>query len=204
MNNPDFEVALVDAAFALGAEQGWSSVSPAATARQAGLDLTRARLLFPCTGSILRKFGQQADAFALTHLAIDGSTKDRLFDILMRRFDYLQARRAGVVALMRYLPFCPPLALALTEMNITSMGWLLEGAGIGATGVFGGLKKHGLLVVWLYAMRVWSTDESLDLTATMAAVDEALAKVDGLLARFGGKAPQKGADEGVKTVSGGE
>lgn len=201
MNNPDFEAAFVDEAFALGALQGWSSVSPAATARHAGMDLPRARLLFPCTGTILKKFGQQADAFALTHLAADGSTKDRLFDILMRRFDYLQARRNGVVALTRYLPFCPPLALVLAEMNIASMGWLLEGASVGATGFSGALKKRGLLLVWLYALRVWTTDESPDLTATMAAVDEALAKAGGLLARFGSKAPQAEAGEGVKTVS---
>ena len=201
MNDPDFEVALVDAAFALGAEQGWSSVSPAAAARHAGLDLPRTRLLFPCTGAILKKFGQQADASALTYLAADGSVKDRLFDILLRRFDYLQARRTGVVALTRYLPFCPPLALALAEMNIASMGWLLEGAGVGATGVSGALKKRGLLVVWLYALRVWTTDESPDLTATMAAVDTALAKADGLLARFGTRAPETSADEGAKTVA---
>lgn len=201
MNDQDFEVALVDAAFALGAEKGWSAVSPAAAARHAGLDLPCARLLFPCTGTILKKFGRQADAFALSYLASDGSTKDRLFDILLRRFDYLQVRRGGVVALTRYLPFCPPLALALTEMNISSMGWLLEGAGVGATGFSGALKKRGLLVVWLCALRVWTTDESQDLTATMAAVDTALAKADGLLTRFGGKTSETGADKGVETVS---
>lgn len=200
MNDPDFERALVDAAFALGAQQGWSSVSPAAAARHAGLDLPRARRLFPCTGVILKKFGQQADSFSLTNLAADGSVRDRLFDILLRRFDYLQVRRDGVVALTRYLPFCPPLAIALTEMNISSMGWLLEGAGVKATGLSGALKKRGLLVVWLYALRVWTADESPDLTATMAAVDAALARADGLLLRFGGKTQEVEA----KTVLGGE
>lgn len=189
MNNHDFEIALVDAAFALGAEQGWRAVSPAASARFAELSLSRARALFPCTGTILRKFGQQADAAALTNPAIDDSVRDRLFDILLRRFDFLQVRRGGVVALMRHLPLCPPMALALAEMNLGSMGWLLEGAGISATGFSGGLKKRGLLAVWLYALRVWSTDESQDLAATMAAVDSALAKADGFIARFGSGEP---------------
>ena len=198
MNTQDFETTLVDAAFALGAERGWSSVSPAAAARYAGLDLAQARLLFSCTGTILKKFGHQADAFALTNLVSDGSVKDKLFDSLLRRFDYLQARRTGVIALIRYLKLSPPLALALMEMNIASMGWLLEGAGVDATGMSGKLKKRGLLAVWLYALRVWSTDESPDLTATMAAVDAGLARADNLMVRFGSTAPMTENSETVK------
>lgn len=187
MSDQDFELALIDAAFALGAERGWSSVSPAAAAQYAGLDLAQARRLFPCTGDILRKFGRQADIFALSNPVADGSVKDKLFDSLLRRFDYLQLRRAGVVALLRYLPFFPPFALALAEMNLVSMGWLLTGAGVDATGVAGKLKKRGLLVVWLYALRAWAEDESPDLTATMAAVDTGLAKADALVVRFGAR-----------------
>ncbi len=184
MTDQEFEAALVDAAFTLGTQAGWSRVSAAAAARHAGLDLVRARSLFPCTGTILKKFGRLADGFALTGAAADGSTRDRLFDILLRRFDFLQARRAGVVALMRALPACPPLALALAELNITSMGWLLEGAGVDATGLTGALRKRGLLAVWLYGLRAWAEDESADLTATMAAVDTALARAEHFALRF--------------------
>lgn len=183
MTDQEFEAALVDAAFALGAGAGWLRVSPAAAARHAGLDLVRARSLFPCTGAVLKKFGRQADAAALSHVAADGSVRDKLFDMLLRRFDYLQPRRTGVVALMRVLPFCLPMALAMAEMNLTSMGWLLEGAGVDATGIAGALKKRGLLAVWLYGLRAWAADESPDLTATMAAVDKALAKAEGMAQR---------------------
>lgn len=200
MNTQDFETTLVDAAFALGAERGWSCVSPAAAARHAGLDLARARVLFPCTGTILKKFGHQADAFGLTNLSPDDSVKDRLFDSLLRRFDYLQARRAGVLALTRYLKLSPPLALALLEMNITSMGWLLEGAGVDATGIAGKFKKRGLLAVWLYALRAWSTDESPDLSATMAAVDAGLTRADTLIARFGSALPKTDPAETAEEV----
>ncbi|MGE4482496.1 TetR family transcriptional regulator [Acidocella sp.] len=189
MTEQEFTTALVDAAFALGAQSGWSRVSPAAAARHAGLDLTMARKLFPCTGTILKQFGRQADYFALTGAAQDGPTRDRMFDILLRRFDYLQSRRAGVLALMRHLPACPPLAVALAEMNIASMGWLLEGAGVDATGLAGAVKKRGLLAVWLYGLRAWAEDESADLTATMAAVDGALARAERLVSRFGRAGP---------------
>ncbi len=189
MSDTDFDSALADAtlitaAFTLGAEKGWRHVTPAAAARHAGLDLTKIRGAYPCTGVILKKFGQMADAFALTGALAEGSVRDRLFDILLRRFDFLQMYRPGVVALMRALPFCPPLAYAMAELNIASMGWLLEGAGVDATGLRGALTKRGLLAVWLYGLRAWADDESQDLTATMAAVDKALARAEGIVGRF--------------------
>ena len=185
MTDTDFDTALVTAAFALGAEKGWRHVSPAAAARHAGLDLARVRAAYPCTGAILKKFGQMADAVALTNALTEGSVRDRLFDILLRRFDFLQAHRAGVAALLRALPFCPSLALVMAELNIASMGWLLEGAGVDATGLRGALAKRGLLVVWAYGIRAWADDESEDLTATMAAVDKALARAEAMVSRFG-------------------
>lgn len=192
MTDQDLKHALVDAAFALGGTQGWSRVSPAAAAAAAGIELAQARAVFGCNAAILKTFGQQADRFALVGMPEDGSVRDKLFDIILRRFDYLQAHRAGVLALMRYLPLCPPLALALAEMNIASMGWLLEAVGISATGLAGAVRKRGLLVVWLYALRAWSNDESPDMTATMAAVDEALKKAETIAGRFGWGAKPEG------------
>jgi AcrR family transcriptional regulator len=185
MIDTDFEKALVNAAFALGAEQGWRKVSVAAAARHAGLDLGQARSTFRCTAAILKKFGQMADAAVLTGGLTEGSVRDRLFDLLLRRFDYLQTQRAGVLALLKFLPACPPLALALGELDLVSMGWLLEGAGVDATGLRGALKKRGLLLIWAYGIQAWARDESTDLTATMAAVDKALARAEGVAARFG-------------------
>ncbi len=184
MNDSAFDAALVNAAFALGAEKGWRHVTAAAAARAAGLDLAQARLAFPCTGDILKSFGRQADAAALTGVLDHGSTRDILFDILLRRFDFLQTHRAGVLALIKFLPVCPPLAAAMLELNLTSMGWLLEGAGVDATGLRGALKKRGLLLVWAYGLQAWARDESADLSATMAAVDKALARAEGFASRY--------------------
>jgi hypothetical protein len=184
MSDKEFDSSLVAAAFALGAKAGWGKVSPAAAARHAGLDLAQARSRFTCTASILKKFGQMADEAALTGALTEGTVRDRLFDILLRRFDFLQMHRAGVLALMKFLPACPPLALCLAELNVVSMGWLLEGAGVASTGLRGALAKRGLLVVWAYSINAWARDEAEDLTATMAAVDKALARADWFAAKL--------------------
>jgi hypothetical protein len=192
MTDDEFDDALVTAAFALGAEEGWQHVSAAAAARQAGLDLVQARERFGVRGKILMKFGEIADGKALSHALTEGPVRERLFDTLMRRFDYLQAHRAGVLALFKYLPAQPGLALLLARATVASMGWLLEAAGESATGPVGMLKAQGLAVVWGVGIRAWMEDESEDLTATMAAVDTALNRADALLARF-----MPGADSAV-------
>jgi ubiquinone biosynthesis protein COQ9 len=187
MSDSAFDTAIVNAAFALGAEKGWRHVSAAAAARHGGLDLAAARTSFPCTAAILKAFGEMADAAALRGALHEGSVRDILFDILLRRFDFLQAHRAGVLALMKFLPGCPPLALVLAKLNLASMGWLLEGAGVDATGVRGALRKRGLLLVWAYGLQAWARDESEDLAHTMAAVDKALERAEGFAARAGTK-----------------
>ncbi|MGC8470270.1 MAG: hypothetical protein ACP5NI_10230, partial [Acetobacteraceae bacterium] len=88
--------------------------------------------------------------------------------------DVLQSHRAGMLALLSFLPFDPPLALFLARASHFSMGWLLEGVGISARGPRGALRAKGLLAVWLWTVRAWARDESADLAATMAALDGAL------------------------------
>ena len=114
----------------MAAEQGWRSVSVAAAARAAGLPLARARERFPGRAAILLRFGRLADQAALAEAPSDGPARDRLFDLLMRRIDALQAHRAGVLALLRALPGEPPIALLLTLATRRSMRWMLEAAGI--------------------------------------------------------------------------
>jgi hypothetical protein len=191
----DFDASLVTAAFDLGATAGWAKVTAASAARHAGLDLPQARTDFTTRSDILVKFGELADRFALSGALAEGAVRDRLFDILLRRFDFLQTHRAGVVALLKILPVEPALALCLARGTLNSMGWMLEGAGESSTGIMGELRKRGLGVVWAYGMRAWLRDESPDLTATMAAVDTALERADSIAARFVPRPPSVPADE---------
>jgi ubiquinone biosynthesis protein COQ9 len=184
MTDEEFDAALLGAAFGLGADEGWRKLTAAAAARRAGLDLARARARFPGRGAVLKRFGALADAHALTGALTDGSVKDRLFDILLRRFDFLQMHRAGVTALLRALPLEPALGAWLSAETLKSMGWMLEGAGVSSRGLRGELAKRGLAVVWAWGIRAWLRDETEDLSATMAAVDVALARADQIASRL--------------------
>lgn len=188
MDDDAFDTALIGAAFRLAGERGWSRVSVAAAARAAGLDLARARLRFPGEGTLLLKFGRMADRAALVTVqgAAEATLRDRLFELLMRRFDVLQEHRPGVEALLRALPSLPDLALLLTRATERSMGWMLDaaeaesdpGAQEARHGAWRRLRTKGLLGVWLWATRAWMRDGSEDLAATMAALDAALTRAE--------------------------
>ncbi|HET9019852.1 MAG TPA: TetR family transcriptional regulator [Acetobacteraceae bacterium] len=184
MDDAEFDRALVGAAFALAAERGWREVTVAEAARRADLPLDRARARFPMRAAILMRFGRLADQAALGLAPRDGPHRDRLFDLLMRRFDVLQAHRAGVLALLRALPGDPCLTAFLGLATTRSMGWMLDAAGIATTGLRGRLRTKGLVGVWLATLHAWRDDASEDLSATMAALDRALKqaeRVDGWL-----------------------
>ena len=84
-------------------------------------------------------------------------TRDRLFEILMSRFEALTPHRMAVGAFSRDLHSDPIGAICLFPTALTSMTWMLEAAGILSSGPFGLLRAKGLLAVWLTTERVWLT-----------------------------------------------
>ena len=124
MDDAEFDKALIASHFTLAGERGWARVRVADAARAAGLPLDRARLRFPgcgpTCGTVLLRFGRLADSAALAGLDEAGTPRDRLFDIVMRRIDVLQAHRAGVLALLRALP-CAPATAARTTAPIAKL-----------------------------------------------------------------------------------
>jgi hypothetical protein len=174
-----FDAALVRAAMALAAEAGWQAVSPLAAARAAGLAPEKVRARVCGRAGILLRLGRMADQAALSGAPAEGTVRDRLFELLMRRLDVFQAHRAGVLALLRALPSEPGTALLLACATERSMGWMLDAAGVSPHGLRGMLRVKGLTGVWLWTIRAWERDESADMAATMAALDQALARVEG-------------------------
>ena len=183
MDDHDFDRALIAAFFDLAGRKGWPHATVPAAARAGRLELARARARFAGRCAVLLRFGSLADQAALEG-AGDGPPRDVLFDIVMRRIDMLQSHRAGVVALLQSLPLDPPIALLLASSSLRSMGWLLEGAGIDNSGIKGKLRVKGLLAVWLWTVRAWQRDTSVDLSATMAALDQALNRAEQAEATF--------------------
>lgn len=204
MDDPEFDKALIGAVFAQAGEKGWPQVSIADAARKAGLPLVRARERFPGRAAVLLRFGRMADAAALADPPAEGTTRDRLFYLLMQRIDAMQTHRAGVLALMRTLPTDPPTALLLEMATRRSMRWMLDAAGVATGGLRGEARIRGLIAIWLWAMRAWSRDSSEDMSGTMSALDDALARAERLARWMGEGRPPAAAFESPEPPPAGE
>jgi AcrR family transcriptional regulator len=162
------------------AERGWSGVSMAELADRAGIDLatlydaaaSRSRALIDALSRI--------DHQVLAAGAADaGDTpRDRLFEIMMRRYDALVPWRAALKRLARELPFDPLSLLAVNLAAERAMGRMLEAARLPANGLAGQIRLRGLLAIHLAVLRTFVDDDSPDLSATMKALDGRLKSVE--------------------------
>ena len=198
LSDAAFDRALMTAAFSLAAVKTWRAMSIAEAARAAGLSLDRARERCPDRNALLLRFGRLADQAALAKMPTEGTVRDRLFDLIMCRIDFLQGHRAGVLALFQALPADPATAVLLSCANRRSLAWMLNAACVSTGGIIGHLRVSGLLAVWLWTVRAWQKDENLDLSATMAALDKGLSRAEGLASWMHrpGHAPGRAADPG--------
>ncbi|MBP2298662.1 TetR family transcriptional regulator [Azospirillum picis] len=165
------------AAMRLAAEKGWRRVGLLDVAKAAGVPLSRFHHRFRGRADLLAAVSRVADA---TVLAADltpdpaEAERDRLFDVMMRRFDALRPYREGLRAVIRDLPTEPVTSLAFSCSFGRSMAWMLRAAGIDPDRRGGAALVAGLGTVHARVMRVFLDDDSADLSRTMAALDNAL------------------------------
>ena len=175
---------IIDATMALIASSGWRSVSLAAVAEETGLTVLQVYKVFPSRTAILCGFFRRIDEAAL-EAPVESETgerpRDRVFDLLMRRFDALRPYRAPLMALRRDLPFDPLSALAAGSALLCSMRVTLETAGISCDGIGGVLAVKLVAAAYLFASQTWTRDESPDLAPTMAVLDRRLRAIERFL-----------------------
>ena len=194
---------VIDTAMALTAERGWSDLSLAEIAEAAGLPLAKVAAHYGSKQAILAAFTRRIDAAVLADAeadALEGSAKDRLFDVLMRRFDALDPHRKALGNLILDQTRDPGGALCAAIGLRRSLALMLEAAGLSATGLRGLVRIKGLALIYLAALRVWLKDESADKAKTMAALDRQLTRADGLLRRLS-RRPGGGADAAPEAAS---
>ena len=182
---------VIDVALGLAAEKGWRDLALGDIAAAAGLSLAQLYALYPSKAAILGAYSRSIDNAVLAEAEVpEGggaaeSAKDRLFDLLMRRFDKLDAHKAGMLRIAEDTGRDPlSLVCSLARLD-RSMAAMLEAAGISADGLGGLLRVKGLAAVYLAGLRAWFRDESADKAKTMAALDRALSRAERLAGGLG-------------------
>jgi AcrR family transcriptional regulator len=172
---------IIDIAFARIAQDGWRRLSMAAIAEEAGLPILRVYRAFPSKPAILCGFLRRIDETVLTlpvEAAADERPRDRLFDLLMRRFDALGPYKGAIEILGRELPADPCAALAAGARLLRSVRWMLEAAGIATDGISGVIAVKLTVAAYMATSRQWLRDDSPDLAPTMAALDRRLRGIE--------------------------
>lgn len=206
---------LIEAALSLAASTGWRSLSMAEVADQAGVSLADTYALYPSKMALLEGLIEQLDIMVLKEASPDPAepVRDRLFEVLMRRFDLMVPHRQAVAAILRDLPGDPLCALVAVPRTAISVAWMLEAAGVPANGLIGAVRIKGLALIYCCTLKTWLQDDSPDMARTMATLDRGLRRAENLMrvvplggfegrrARAGG-GPGGGADTGEEAPQG--
>ena len=172
---------IIDALLARIPIEGWRGLSLASIAAASGLPILRVYRNFHCKQAILRAFFRRIDEAVLAEppAAEEGErARDRLFDLIMRRFDALRPYKPALDVLRRELPADPVSMLVATGALLRSVRWMHEAADITTGGIRGTIAVKLTSAAYLATMSVWQRDDSTDLGPTMAALDARLRRVE--------------------------
>ena len=174
---------IIDAALDLARTRAWRTISLSDIADQAGVPLAQVYASFQSKAAIVGGFMKRIDQHVLDGAAVDATepARDRLFEVLMRRFDALAPHKDAVAAILGGLCAEPAAALAQSPRVLCSMAWMLEAARVPADGLIGLVRIKGLALIHANALRVWLADDTPDMSKTMAAVDQGLCRAEGLV-----------------------
>jgi len=171
---PDISQKLITAAFELALTTGWRSLGMKDIAIQAKVPLPDALKIYASKDALLDAVMDQVDQLALAeakNFQDQDTVKDKLFALLMARFDALSPNREAIACIVRDT-LCNPLRnpgmiMCRLPRILQSMALMLETVNIDSRGLMGLVKTKALGLIFANALRVWLHDQTDDLGPTM-------------------------------------
>jgi len=174
---------IVAAALRLAAERPWRDVTLADIAEAAAMTLADVRREFASKPQVVAAFAGMVDDEVLRRAPrreAGDVARDRLFEVVLTRFDVLDPYRSALRSITGG-------GLPDPEMIrpfLASQAWMLESAGIGASGLRGGLRALGLAGIYAQVFRIWLDDDDPGRARTMAALDRRLRRAGEAMGRL--------------------
>ncbi len=186
---------IIEATLELAAERAWRAITLTDIADRAGLSLADLRREFAAKRDILAAFVRLVDDEVLKKAdpsLAEEPAKERLFDVIMTRFEVMQPFKAGIRRLSQDAAAAPSVVVGLLPGFVSSQYWMLTAAGISAEGPGGLYRLPAMMGLYSRVFAVWLEDDDPGLTKTMAALDRRLSRaarwsrrVDGVLEGLG-------------------
>ena len=172
---------IVAAALALAAERPWRDVTLRDIGERCGLGLAGLREHVHAKGDVVALIARDIDDKVLAQLPPlepGDAKRDRLFEVLMARFDVLSPHKPAIRSIVADATTEP----AAVRAMLASQGWMLQAAGIDSGGLSGGVRVAGLSTVYASVLRTWLDDDDPGMARTMAALDRRLRRGERTLA----------------------
>lgn len=177
----DLESRLIGAMLDIAEREGWEAVTLPAIAEAADAKLSELYPAYPSRMAVLGAFMRRIDREVVEtdfEFTADDTARDRLFEVVMRRFDALRAHKEAVRRIRAGLMRDPAMSAVTMQQLGRSMAWMLEAAGLSAEGLSGKVKIAGLCGIWARCIAVWLDDDSPDMSRTMRELDRGLKRAD--------------------------
>lgn len=171
-----------DALVALLMQHPFEEIGLAEIAGRAGLKLSALRAEFGSTLAIWAAHIKDIDNAVLSVDTADMAEepyRERLFDVEMRRIEAMAPYREAVRSMMHSARRNPLLALVLNGLAVRSQVWMLEAAGIAASGPRGALRAQGAAIMFARTVKAWlDADDEEATDKAMAELDKGLAQAE--------------------------
>ena len=181
-NSSETEKNYIKKGFDLINDIGWDKFSIEKLSTIENIPVRDLKVFFKCKYSIVDKFSKMIDINIESKLRLedfkDSSKKDILFELIMMRFDEMEEFKGSLSKILDVSKKQPLLASIITKNVMNTMDFFLELSNSYSNYAFDVLKKNFLFLIYSITFKTWLSDNTEDLSKTMAELDKLLSTAE--------------------------
>ena len=181
-NSSETEKNYIKKGFDLINDIGWDKFSIEKLSTIENIPVRDLKVFFKCKYSIVDKFSKMIDINIESKLRLedfkDSSKKDILFELTMMRFDEMEEFKGSLSKILDVSKKKPLLASVITKNVMNTMDFFLELSNSYSNYAFDVLKKNFLFLIYSITFKTWLSDNTEDLSKTMAELDKLLSTAE--------------------------
>ncbi len=181
-NSSETEKNYIKKGFDLINDIGWDKFSIEKLSTKENIPVRDLKVFFKCKYSIVDKFSRMIDKNIESKLRLedfkDSSKKDILFELIMMRFDEMEEFKGSLSKILDVSKQKPLLASIITKNVMNTMDFFLELSNSYSNYAFDVLKKNFLFLIYSITFKTWLSDNTEDLSKTMAELDKLLSTAE--------------------------
>ena len=181
-NSSETEKNYIKKGFDLINDIGWDKFSIEKLSTIENIPVRDLKVFFKCKYSIVDKFSKMIDINIESKLRLedfkDSSKKDILFELIMMRFDEMEEFKGSLSKILDVSKKKPLLASIITKNVVNTMDFFLELSNSYSNYAFDVLKKNFLFLIYSITFKTWLSDNTEDLSKTMAELDKLLSTAE--------------------------